>query len=117
MVAVKLFSRLSLSVALITFASVGGASAEPVCRAGVLYDAVTGRPVIDPVSKRPARCGGGDDLGCSGGVPFCGDNTALAVGAAALVVGGTIAGLGASGAFSSNNNPPPVIPPLPLSHQ
>lgn len=109
---------LIMLVTVLLAASVDGAAAAQRCQGGYMIDDQTGRPVMSKATGKPIRCDFySQDLSDQGG-----DKTGLALFGAALVAGGTIAGLGASGAFSSGGTTPtiPVFPtatPVALSNQ
>lgn len=104
-------ARLSLKASFVAFISWSGAVAEQTnleCREGLLFYLDTGKPVIDPTTQTQRRCGA-ERQGWL-------DDPAVVAGGAVAVLGGTLGGLAASGAFKSNNAQAP-IGPLPLSTQ
>lgn len=77
------------------------------CRVGLLFEAGSGKPVIDPATQKQARCGNTGDQAQSGGMD--GGALAAAGATATAMVGGVVGGLAASGAFGSGGSPQPLL--------
>jgi hypothetical protein len=110
---IKEVARISMVVGTAACLAASGAAAAdlaarepPVCRGGILTDALSGTPVFDRTKKDPTPIPCGLPPEEAGLEP-------LLVGAGVLVVAGALGGCAAAGCW--NGHTPPTFPVLPPS--
>lgn len=106
---VRYFFRAFICATALIFAGISAASAKQDCRDGILFDDVTGKPVVDQNTGKTIRCGGQveGDTGIS--------TTAILLGGA-VAAGAGVGIAAAAGAFKGSTTQQ-FGAPVPLSGQ